>query len=71
LGREKLLYGTKQCSKCGKDTTFMREDLKTQPSEGEVCTECGEWFCVDCIDWKKSNPDPVCKECATETVKED
>ena len=53
----------KPCSKCRVDTSFER-DNESQPKEGEVCMECGEWFCSDCIDWVKSDPDPICKECA-------
>lgn len=53
-----------KCEHCGAATSFERSDPKTQPPEGEVCTECGDWICKDCVDWKESEHDAKCKRCS-------
>lgn len=38
---------TTNCQECGTPTSFERRDL-SQPPEGEVCDQCGEWICPNC-----------------------
>lgn len=53
----------KPCSRCGDPTVFQRH-TPFLPEEGEVCSDCGEWFCQQCIDWRASDFDPICYSCA-------
>jgi len=42
-------WNIKECTSCGKLASWERHDPKTQPPEGEVCEECCDWFCTDCM----------------------
>lgn len=46
------------CSICGNFAGF-----ETSP-EGECCRVCGEWVCEACVDWKRTDMDPICKPCS-------
>lgn len=60
---------TANCSQCGVKTSFERS-TPGEPQEGEVCSNCNEWFCIECIDWKHmrkvNTVDPICKNCSKE-----
>ena len=55
-----------KCFQCKKDVCFERYD-KSFPEEYEVCIECEEHFCNNCIDWlfmkEKGLESPICKQC--------
>ena len=53
----------KLCNICDAEASFEREWIE-QPQEGEVCRVCCFWICADCVDWSKTDPDPICKECS-------
>ena len=52
------------CEHCNAVTTFERQSI-TEAPEGEVCGVCGDWVCVNCVDWSKSgiNEDIICLRC--------
>lgn len=54
-----------RCERCGRPCVFMREH-QSLPPEGEVCSVCDRWLCIDCIDWKYSgiDEDYICKDCS-------
>ena len=58
-------WNIRPCSICGTLASFERN--KEDPPEGEVCIECHEWVCDDCVDWtymkKIQGEDPICKKC--------
>jgi len=59
------------CEHCGEPASFMRKE--GDPAEGQNCSECGDWICDKCADWKNSGTDKysdvVCKECTGKGVK--
>lgn len=55
------------CHQCGKIVCFEREN-SSLPEEYEVCGECDDHVCNDCVDWSYMNETddetPICKKCA-------
>lgn len=53
------------CFHCGNDTCFENDGSNPKIREGESCSECGDWVCVDCVNWSKSGDNGVvCKNCS-------
>lgn len=55
------------CMHCGKPTSFQRHD-NVMPQEGEMCSVCEKWVCVECVSWKYMakirTEDTICSACA-------
>lgn len=55
------------CEICGALTTFERFK-ESEPHEGELCVDCDQWVCIDCIDWQRMHEigtvEMLCKECS-------
>lgn len=58
-----LGINTENCSHCSAPTCFERNN-SSQPEEGEICLDCGEWVCNKCIDWKHPSGEIICKKCS-------
>jgi hypothetical protein len=56
-----------KCYHCEKEVCFEREN-SSLPEEYEVCIECDDHVCNDCVDWKYmdkiDDETPICKRCA-------
>ena len=56
-----------KCYHCDKPVCFERHN-KDLPEEYEVCSECDDHVCNDCVDWKFMGENdmetPICKKCA-------
>jgi predicted Zn-ribbon and HTH transcriptional regulator len=56
---QKLKASGNKCDHCGGEANFEGTN------EGQNCTECGDWVCDRCVDWKASGDKGfVCTECA-------
>lgn len=64
---EKRDWNIKPCTKCGKPASWEREDPKTQPPEGEICEECCNFFCQDCMAVEKPPCLNLCVDCKEES----
>jgi len=57
------------CQLCSKPTSFERE-RNSDPPEGEHCSRCGKWICIDCVDWEfmadKKSERIYCLNCGRE-----
>lgn len=56
-----------ECARCGQAIAW--EGLEGDPRPvADVCEECGECFCPDCIEWKASGEAGcICIPCYAET----
>ena len=57
----------KYCEHCGAEPSFEC-NKESDPREGEACGICGDWVCVNCVDWGDSGyaEDIICKNCSRE-----
>lgn len=60
------------CHHCNKPVCFERAN-KTLPEEYEVCRECDDHVCNDCVDWEYMNIEdsetPICRKCTSLVIK--
>ena len=70
------VHNIQACYICYSRASFERAGLDAEelPPEGEFCSVCGQWVCLDCLDWEhmriisetteSDGEAPICVDCS-------